>query len=186
MAKREGINHVVIESTEASVLQVATFLYPETIAAEQTLVSQLTEALQSCADAQLHVRRVTVVCSRVGRVPKYYTFRRRLGFTEDTLLRHAEPASAHLLEIRKLANYDITLHPTDTPDIHLYYAVERNRRVDPHQCFFVRSVVKHRVLEVPPAQQVTIAKGDVLDSRPRSGSVGTPVFEVLVSEVCTF
>lgn len=157
-------------------MQVASLIYPETVAKEQSLIADLTGAFRNTTTA---VRRVTVFCNRIGRAPKYYTFRKSLSFGEDTILRHIEPASSHLLEIRKLENYDIVLHPVDTPDIHLYYAVERNRKVDPHQCIFVRAMVKHRVLE--PSDVVAAAAST--STRARSGSLNTPVFEVLVSEV---
>lgn len=153
---------------------MAALHYPETIPTELALISQLTSVLRSTTTT---IRRVTVVCSRIGKAPKYYTFRQRLGFEEDTILRHIEPASSHQLEIRKLSNYDLVQHPTDTPDIHLYYGTERNRKVDPHQCFFVRAVVKHRVLETAEANPPVVA------NRPRASSIGTPVFEVLVTEV---
>lgn len=148
-------------------------MYPETIAAEQSFITQISSSLRN---ATSNVRRATLFCNRLGRAPKYYTFRKRLNFGEDTILRHIEPASAHHLEIRKLENYDIELCPTDTPDIHLYYAVERNRRVDPHKCIFARAVVKHRVMDTDTTPTTGMP-------RVRSNSLNAPVFEVLVAEV---
>jgi acetyl-CoA carboxylase / biotin carboxylase 1 len=129
------------------------------------------------------VRRVTVLCCKLGRAPKYYTFRKRSSFLEDELFRHVEPATSQQLELRKLENYQINLHPTDTPDIHLYTATERNRKVDPHQCFFVRAVVKHRILESNASEPAGTRPRSGSGARPRSGSLSAPVFEVLVSEV---
>jgi hypothetical protein len=151
-------------------------MYPETVLAEQSFTTQLTNALRN---KTCNVRRVTLFCNRLGRAPKYYTFRKRLNFGEDTILRHIEPATSHHLEIRKLENYDIELFPTDTPDIHLYNAVERSRKVDPHQCIFARAVVKHRVLDAEPVNGASISTS----TRPRANSLTAPVFEVLVAEV---
>lgn len=54
--------------------------------------------------------------------------------------------------------------------------MERNRKVDPHQCIFSRSVVKHRVLDPEPVDGATA-------TRPRANSLNAPVFDVLVAEV---
>jgi hypothetical protein len=56
---------------------------------------------------QLHardIRRVTFLVVQRDGFPKYFTFRASLGYAEDTIYRHLEPALAFQLEVRATTN----------------------------------------------------------------------------------
>lgn len=70
----------------------------------------------------VQIRRVTFIMTKKATFPKYFTFRERLGFTEDAIYRHVDPALAFKLEMFRLANYDVRHCPTRNPHLHLYFA----------------------------------------------------------------
>jgi biotin carboxyl carrier protein len=94
-----------------------------------------------------------------------YTFRQRLGFNEDTLVRHIEPPMSFLLELRRLINFDVRLvsgtsraagnNGATTQSIHVYRGIPKKRALaaaaaaansEPIPAtprFFVRAVLRH-------------------------------------------
>ncbi|KAJ9435560.1 hypothetical protein DIPPA_21452b, partial [Diplonema papillatum] len=72
------------------------------------------------------VTRVTFIVIRRDSTPLYYTFRRSLGFQEDTTYRHIAPTLAYMLELPKLKNYDIDLYQGNpVSQVHVYIAREK-------------------------------------------------------------
>lgn len=69
---------------------------------------------------ELDIRRITfmVLCGQM--LPKYFTFSVAGGFAEDRIYRHIEPASAHLLELNRMRNFDLTKLSTQNHTMHLY------------------------------------------------------------------
>ncbi len=74
------------------------------------------------------VRRVTFIISTAtpgnqgGEYPAYFTFRHRLGYEEDTLVRHIEPITAAQLDLERLSNFDLAHIATTNRMIHLFAA----------------------------------------------------------------
>lgn len=91
------------------------------------------------------VTRVTFTMVAAGRPPRYYTFRKKDAFAEDTMYRHIAPSLAYMLELPKLRNYDIELYRSNPiPQVHVYIAKERagTRRGPPQPPrLFVRTAV---------------------------------------------
>jgi acetyl-CoA carboxylase / biotin carboxylase 1 len=52
--------------------------------------------------------------------PKFFTYRARNDFTEDTIYRHLEPASAFQLELYRMRSYELEALPTSNQKMHLY------------------------------------------------------------------
>ena len=79
-------------------------------------------------------------------LPTSFTFRNRLGFKEDPLVRHIEPPLAYHLELHRLRNFTIRLIPIPNRNIHLYEAtpkeaaVVRGSKLPIRKRFFVRAV----------------------------------------------
>ena len=79
-------------------------------------------------------------------LPTSFTFRNRLGFKEDPLVRHIEPPLAYHLELHRLRNFTIRLVPIPNRNIHLYEAtpkeaaVVRGSKLPIRKRFFVRAV----------------------------------------------
>eukprot|EP00698_Gefionella_okellyi_P010265 TRINITY_DN2654_c0_g1_i1.p1 TRINITY_DN2654_c0_g1~~TRINITY_DN2654_c0_g1_i1.p1 ORF type:complete len:2219 (-),score=529.05 TRINITY_DN2654_c0_g1_i1:1486-8142(-) len=86
-------------------------------------------------------RRVTFVVACNEDTPRYFTYRKRNNFQEDLVYRHVDPPLAFQLELRRLANYNITAYPMANPEIHVYCAEERDT-VPKRIRFFVRTVVR--------------------------------------------
>jgi hypothetical protein len=81
------------------------------------------------------------------RIPAIFTFRTRLGFSEDALMRHIEPPHAFHLDLLRLSNFDISLADavtSQTGNVHIYQAVPKtqNRRapLQEQTRFFARLV----------------------------------------------
>lgn len=93
----------------------------------------------------VQIRRITFIMSKKATFPKYFTFRERLGFTEDAIYRHVDPALAFKLEMFRLANYDVRHCPTRNPHLHLYYATSRstNPRFRHDRRFFARTIMRN-------------------------------------------
>ena len=61
-------------------------------------------------------------------MPVLFTFRDRIGFSEDLLFRHIEAPHAFHLELSRLKNFEVTLEDgtqTSSGNVHLYKAVPR-------------------------------------------------------------
>ena len=56
------------------------------------------------------IRRVTFIVTAAGEkeeYPAYFTYRSRLSYEEDTLVRHIEPITAAQLDLERLSNFDL-------------------------------------------------------------------------------
>eukprot|EP00047_Mylnosiga_fluctuans_P011844 m.23124 g.23124 ORF g.23124 m.23124 type:complete len:2267 (+) comp3852_c0_seq1:80-6880(+) len=93
----------------------------------------------------LQIRRVTFVVTQPACFPKYFTFRERNSYTEDSMYRNVDPALAFKLETFRLYNYNVEHVNTRSPQVHMYFATgkvgEGQEVVD--RRFFVRSVMRH-------------------------------------------
>ncbi|AIO00868.1 acetyl-CoA carboxylase, putative [Leishmania panamensis] len=57
--------------------------------------------------------------------PHFFTFRAETSFQEDTLLRNVLPQSARRLELDRLSNYEVSMHPTPYKDVHVFMAIPK-------------------------------------------------------------
>ena len=91
------------------------------------------------------VRRVTFIVCDLYRFPRYFTYRFKNGFIEDTIYRHLEPALAFQLEINRLRNYDLEAIPTANQKMHLYLGKAKVPAGQPVTDFrfFVRTIIRH-------------------------------------------
>eukprot|EP01134_Creolimax_fragrantissima_P000481 CFRG0481T1 len=95
------------------------------------------------------IRRVSFLIVQNGTFPKYFTFRDRFDYGEDTIYRHLEPALAFQLELFKLENYKIVYVPTNNLGVHLYYAEAKDIKTQGPAAtvvdrrFFMRSIIRH-------------------------------------------
>ena len=91
------------------------------------------------------IRRVTFIVCDLYRFPRYFTYRFRNGFVEDTIYRHLEPALAFQLEINRLRNYDLEAIPTANQKMHLYLGKAKVPQGQPITDFrfFVRTIIRH-------------------------------------------
>eukprot|EP01060_Flectonema_neradi_P003439 TRINITY_DN12209_c0_g1_i1.p1 TRINITY_DN12209_c0_g1~~TRINITY_DN12209_c0_g1_i1.p1 ORF type:complete len:2240 (+),score=525.55 TRINITY_DN12209_c0_g1_i1:150-6869(+) len=106
-----------------------------------TIVSEQLRLLQSTT-----ITRITFVVVRSGASPLYYTYRRSLGFSEDTTYRHIAPTLAYMLELPKLQNYNIQLYQGNPVNqVHVYVAKEKSgarpKPVPVRPRLFVRALV---------------------------------------------
>lgn len=115
---------------------------------DTSLAKRLEQLCQSRADRlrERRVRRVTfIVCDRC-RFPRYFTYRWRDSYVEDTIYRHLEPALAFQLEISRLRNYDLEAIPTANQKMHLYLGKAKvlapGQQVTDFR-FFVRTIIRH-------------------------------------------
>jgi len=91
------------------------------------------------------VRRLTFIILGPRAFPRYFTFRARKDYKEDTIYRHLEPALAFQLELNRLKNYDLTSVPTSSNKMHLYLGtakVAKGRPISDYR-FFIRSIIRH-------------------------------------------
>lgn len=91
------------------------------------------------------IRRITFIIFNENCYPRYFTFRARHEFNEDTIYRHLEPALAFQLEIHRLSNFTIQLMPTQNHRMHLYLGsakVAEGQPITDHR-FFIRSIIRH-------------------------------------------
>ncbi|RKO93138.1 acetyl-CoA carboxylase [Blyttiomyces helicus] len=102
-------------------------------------LARIVEALAPTLRAA-HVRRVTFMIVRDSQFPRYFTFKETLGYTEDEIIRHIEPATTHQLELHRLAHYQVRPCFVDNRRLHVYHAVGKKNPADAR--FFVRAVVK--------------------------------------------
>ena len=91
------------------------------------------------------VRRVTFIVCDLHRFPRYFTYRYRDDFVEDTIYRHLEPALAFQLEINRLRNYDLEAIPVANQKMHLYLGKAKVPAGQPVTDFrfFVRTIIRH-------------------------------------------
>ena len=136
MLEDEGINvmnlFVKSGSLESSVA--------ETTKEMTTLLQRFRAELRAAG-----IRRLTLAVCTDGHFPKYYTYRERLDYGEDMILRHMEPALAFYLELQRLSNYDITYVRTLNRQIHMYFGKEQGKTdSDPTRAkvLFVRTTVR--------------------------------------------
>ena len=95
------------------------------------------------------VRRVTFIVLRSKEFPKYFTFRARMGYKEDLVYRHLEPALAFQLELNRLKNYSLHPVPVSNHKMHLYFATAKTLNQEDQEQpisdyrFFIRSIIRH-------------------------------------------
>ena len=106
------------------------------------------EYLRIASISRVTITQSTVDCRPQKRweLPTSFTFRSRLNFQEDPLVRHIEPPLAYHLELNRLRNFSIRLVPLPDRSIHLYEAtpkeaaVVRGAALPRRKRFFVRAV----------------------------------------------
>ncbi|KAH9642665.1 hypothetical protein HF086_011022 [Spodoptera exigua] len=97
---------------------------------------------------QKRIRRITFMLLIKRQFPKFFTFRARNDFTEDTIYRHLEPASAFQLELYRMRSYELEALPTSNQKMHLYLGkakVKKGQEVTDFR-FFIRSIIRHQDL----------------------------------------
>ncbi|XP_063545623.1 acetyl-CoA carboxylase [Cydia strobilella] len=97
---------------------------------------------------QKRIRRVTFMSLIKRQFPKFFTYRARNDFTEDTIYRHLEPASAFQLELYRMRSYELEALPTSNQKMHLYLGkakVKKGQEVTDYR-FFIRSIIRHQDL----------------------------------------
>eukprot|EP01061_Rhynchopus_euleeides_P029516 TRINITY_DN483_c0_g2_i1.p1 TRINITY_DN483_c0_g2~~TRINITY_DN483_c0_g2_i1.p1 ORF type:complete len:2278 (+),score=1112.95 TRINITY_DN483_c0_g2_i1:484-6834(+) len=121
----------------------------------QKIVTEYKRMLQSTK-----ITRVTFLVITDGKAPLYFTFRKSLGFEEDTTYRYIAPSLAHMLELQKLRNYDIELYqgtPVSLSQVHVYVSREkrgmRTKPVPTLPRLFVRTLIVPSDIDstAPPA-----------------------------------
>ncbi|XRB18911.1 acetyl-CoA carboxylase [Pseudoscourfieldia marina] len=63
---------------------------------------------------------VNVFAHESKQLPRYYTYTAAKEYAEDPLYRGCRPTLAHLLELSRLQNYELTRIPTFNRDLHIY------------------------------------------------------------------
>jgi len=94
---------------------------------------------------EMQIRRVTFIVVSNGEFPKYFTFREKNDFAEDSIYRHVDPALAYKLEMFRLSNYDVEHCPVQNNRLHLYYAKGRMTEGQKFQDnrFFMRAIMRY-------------------------------------------
>ena len=131
------------------------------------------------------IRRITVCVHKYGHMPKYFTYRSRDEYKEDTIYRHLEPALAFQLELSRLRNFSLNLIPTQNHRMHLYHGIAKTDggKSSIDQRFFVRAIIRHSDLVTQEASFLYLKVGFYFDSRrevspfpvgdqPRTGRIG--------------
>lgn len=85
------------------------------------------------------VKRITFMIVHQDQFPRYFTFRASKGYSEDIIIRNAEPALAHKLELNRLQNFDIKPCFIDNRRIHIYHATAKENPSDLR--FFIRAII---------------------------------------------
>ncbi|XP_050664997.1 acetyl-CoA carboxylase isoform X2 [Leptidea sinapis] len=94
------------------------------------------------------IRRITFMLLIKRQFPKFFTYRARNDFKEDTIYRHLEPASAFQLELYRMRSYDLEALSTSNQKMHLYLGkakVKKGQEVTDFR-FFIRSIIRHQDL----------------------------------------
>ncbi|CAB3233549.1 unnamed protein product [Arctia plantaginis] len=97
---------------------------------------------------QKRIRRITFMLLIKRQFPKFFTYRARNDFKEDTIYRHLEPASAFQLELYRMRSYELEALPTSNQKMHLYLGkakVKKGQEVTDYR-FFIRSIIRHQDL----------------------------------------
>ncbi|XRB15344.1 acetyl-CoA carboxylase [Pseudoscourfieldia marina] len=63
---------------------------------------------------------VNVIAHESKQLPRYYTYTAAKEYAEDPLYRGCRPTLAHLLELSRLQNYELTRIPTFNRDLYIY------------------------------------------------------------------
>ena len=111
------------------------------------------------------IRRITVCVHKYGHMPKYFTYRSRDEYKEDTIYRHLEPALAFQLELSRLRNFSLNLIPTQNHRMHLYHGVAKTDggKSSIDQRFFVRAIIRHSDLVTQEASFLYLKVGFSFD-----------------------
>ncbi|XP_071057083.1 acetyl-CoA carboxylase isoform X2 [Onthophagus taurus] len=92
------------------------------------------------------IRRITFAALKRKQFPKFFTYRSRDSFKEDTIYRHLEPACAFQLELNRMRSYNLEALPTSNQKMHLYLGkakpVAAGSEVTDYR-FFIRSIIRH-------------------------------------------
>ena len=107
------------------------------------------------------IRRITVCVHKYGHMPKYFTYRSRDEYKEDTIYRHLEPALAFQLELSRLRNFSLNLIPTQNHRMHLYHGIAKTDggKSSIDQRFFVRAIIRHSDLVTQEASFLYLKAG---------------------------
>ncbi|XP_049883626.1 acetyl-CoA carboxylase isoform X2 [Pectinophora gossypiella] len=95
---------------------------------------------------QKRIRRITFMSLIKRQFPKFFTYRARNDFTEDTIYRHLEPASAFQLELYRMRSYELEALPTSNQKMHLYLGKAKKGQEVTDYRFFIRSIIRHQDL----------------------------------------
>lgn len=78
---------------------------------------------------ELGVKFVNLIAYKPLLLPRYYTYTNQFEYKEDKMYRGQRPTFAHLLELSRLSNYDLTRVPTVNRDLHIYVGVGNDPKV---------------------------------------------------------
>ena len=138
--------HVVLTTEPTSSRD--TFAKEATIRSYEQVLADCRGVLRAAGIARVTITQSSASQSVATRweLPVSFTFRARLNFQEDTLVRHIEPPLAYHLELHRLRNFSIRLIPLPDRSIHLYEAtpkettIVRGAALPRRKRFFVRAV----------------------------------------------
>lgn len=107
----------------------------------------------------LHIRRLTFAIAQFSafemveteeyRYSGIYTFRHRLNYREDPIVRHMEAPLAYLLELKRLSNYNVDSIASKNKNIHIYMGTAKKTAIPTTSSsilkrrLFARGVVRH-------------------------------------------
>ncbi|GET91303.1 acetyl-coA carboxylase, putative [Leishmania tarentolae] len=96
--------------------------------------------------------------------PHFFTFRADTGFQEDTLLRNVLPQSARRLELDRLSNYEVSMHPTPYKDVHVFKAAPKKAGASAleHRMFARVAVTPHDMGMTPWTEATDVDVGHML------------------------
>lgn len=130
--------------------KVLYFIVPESLLStayenEEQFISKKSEKIISIRQvlSEYRVRRITFAVNRSHLISmNYYTLRASLNYSEDSNIRHVEPALAYLLELKRITdNHEINLKYTDPEgQVHIYLAKEKENPAV--QKMFVRLLIR--------------------------------------------
>jgi len=93
----------------------------------------------------LGIKFANLVACQPLELPRYHTFTASLNFAEDGLYRGERPTFAHLLELSRLANYDMARIPTVNRDLHIYVGLARQAAGTPKSSLATRHLFLRRI-----------------------------------------
>ncbi|KAG5471519.1 hypothetical protein LSCM1_01612 [Leishmania martiniquensis] len=96
--------------------------------------------------------------------PHFFTFRAETSFQEDTLLRNVLPQSARRLELGRLSNYEVSMHPTPYKDVHVFKAAPKKAgaSVLEHRMFARLALTPHDMGMAPWTEATDVDVGHML------------------------